>query len=159
MNNPIGTIEGRIHRQAAQFGPAILTGIYVGALMIVVMLSALVAANRFPALEPYALERNAASYGTFVILFLVPVVLFLKRPKHLFVSAMVSWILFVLAYNVAGLFFRNLFSVLRTPLEALVEGALAYGILAAIVWVVRMILHARRYPLASRRREEPLRHL
>jgi hypothetical protein len=158
MNDPISRIESHIHRKAEKFRPALLTGIYVGALMIIVMLGALVAANRVPALDAYALERNAASYGAFVILFLVPVVLFLKRPRHMFLSAMVSWMMFVIAYNIAGLFFWNLFGVLRTPLEALVEGGLAYGILAAVSWVARTILQARRHSAAHHARAEVLPH-
>jgi len=160
MTDPISTIENAIHKEAEKFRPAVLTGIYVGALMIVVMFGALVAANRYPSLEPYALERNAISYGAFMILFLVPVLVFMKRPAHMFISAMISWGLFVISYNIAGLFFRNLFSVLRTPLEALVEGGLAYGILAVVIWVARMCLHARRHPIAPRRRSgsAPLHH-
>lgn len=131
--------------------PALMTGVYVGALLILVMSAALVAANRVPALEPYALERNAASYGAFVILLLIPVIRFLKRPLRMFVSAIVAWVLFVGAYNIAGFYFRGLFDM-RTPFQALIEGSVLYGIVAVTIWVVRMGLYACRHAIAPGRR-------
>jgi hypothetical protein len=154
--------ESRARDDAERFRPALVMGIYTGALLIIVMLGALVAANRIPRLEPYALERNAASYGSFVILMLVPVLVFLKRPLKMFLSAIVAWVLFVGAYNLAGFYFRNLFDVLRTPFVALIEGAVLYGVAAVLCWVTAMALHARHHAIAPRRRrvqqDEPARH-
>jgi len=132
--------------------PALWTGIYLGALLNIVMIAALVAANRFPDLEPWALERNAASFGLFVLLLLIPVIRFFKRPSQLFVAGFVGWTLFVAGYDLAGLYFRSLFDVLRTPAEALIEGCVLYGVAAVILWVARMIVHARRHSIAPRRR-------
>jgi hypothetical protein len=131
--------------------PALMTGVYVGAFLILVMSAALVAANRVPALERYALERNAASYGAFVILLLIPVIRFVNRPVHMFVSAIVAWVLFVGAYNIAGFYFRDLFEM-RTPFQALIEGGLLYGVVAVTIWVVKMGLYARRHAIAPARR-------
>jgi hypothetical protein len=132
--------------------PALWTGVYVGALLNLVMIAALVAANRVPSLEPYALERNAASYGLFVLLLLVPLIRFLKRPVRMFAAGIVGWVLFVAGYNIAGFYFHNLFDVLRTPLEALMEGGVLYGVAAVISWVTGMVLHARHHTIAPRRR-------
>ena len=133
--------------------PAWRTGIYTGALLIVTMLGALVAANRMPTLERYALERNAIFYTLFVLLMLVPVVRFFNRPMEMLTaSAMIGWVLFVAAYDLAGLFFRNLFEVLRTPFQALVEGAVVYGVFAGGSWVAGMVFHARRHPILPGRR-------
>ena len=63
------------------------TGVFTGFLLIVVMLAALVAANRIPALEQYALERNAISYTLFVLLMLAPVCRFRKSSLQMFLSA------------------------------------------------------------------------
>jgi len=68
----------------------------------IAMLAALVGANRVPRLEPYALERNAASYVAFAILMLVPIVVFLKRPLQMFVSAIIAWVLFAAAYSLGA---------------------------------------------------------
>ena len=132
--------------------PALWTGLYTGALLIIVMLGALVAANRVPGLEHYALERNAASYSMFVLFMLIPIVRFLNRPIQMFAAAMIGWTLFAAAYDVAGMVFLNLFGVLRTPFEVLIEGTIVYGVCAVGSWVGGMILHARRNPIAPRRR-------
>jgi hypothetical protein len=130
----------------------LVTGLSTGALLTTVMIAALVAANRLPWLDNRALERNAACYGLFVIFMMIPVCRHLHRPLQMFTAAMIGWGIFVVAYNVAGLFFRNLFQVLRTPFELLVEGAVVYGVLAVGSWVGAMVLHARSHPIAPRRR-------
>jgi hypothetical protein len=144
--------ESRAREDAQRFRPALVTGLYTGVLLIIVMVGALVVANRIPRLEPYALERNAASYGSFVILMLVPILMFLKRPLQMFLSAIVAWVLFVAAYNLTGFYFRSLFDVLRTPFVALIEGTVIYGVAAVLCWVAGMALHARRHAMAPRRR-------
>jgi hypothetical protein len=129
-------------------GSVVRTGIYCGSLLIVAMLGALVAANRLPGLEKYAFERNASCYTLFVLLILVPVVRFLTRPVQMFASAMIGWVMFAGAYDLVGYYFHDLFQVLRTPLQALVEGTVVYGIFAVGSWVCGMLLHARNHPLA-----------
>jgi len=120
-------------------------GVYTGALLVIVMMGALVAANRIPALERYALERNAISYGLFMLFMLLPVVRFWNSPLKMFGAAMIAWTLFVIAYDVGGMVFQNLFdSVRHTPLLALSEGVVVYGVLSVLSWVGGMILHARR---------------
>jgi len=139
-------------RTSGLHSPTLATGLYTGALLMIVMIGALVAANRLSWLDNRALERNAASYGLFVIFMLIPVCRFLNRPVQMFTSAMIGWVMFVVAYDIAGMFFRNLFQVLRTPFEALLEGAVVYGVCAVGSWVGAMVLHARTHPIAPRRR-------
>ena len=156
--SPIDRITGaRAHKPMPR--PALWTGLYTGTLLVMVMLGALVAANRLPWLDNRALERNAASYGLFVIFMLIPVVRFMKRPTQMFTSAMIAWVMFVVAYDIAGMLFRNLFQVLRTPFQALIEGAVIYGVLAVVFWVSAMVLHARHHPISPRRRhDDPATH-
>jgi hypothetical protein len=137
---------------------AVVLGLYTGALLIIVMFCALVAANRIPGLERYALERNAASYSLFVIFMLIPIVRFYSRPFEMYLSAMIAWFMFVVAYDFAGMFFHSLFdSVRHTPFLALLEGAIVYGVIAVGSWVGGMLVHARRYPITSRHR--PAEHV
>ena len=138
--------------EAKKSHPALRTGIYTGALLIVTMLGALVAANRAPGLERYALERNAIFYTVFVLLMLVPVCRFINRPQQMITASMIGWVLFVGAYDLAGMYFYNLFDVLRTPFQALVEGAVVYGVFAGGSWVAGMLFHARRHPILPGRR-------
>jgi len=141
--------------------PALRTGIYTGALLVVVMLGALVAANRIPALEHYALERNAISYTLFVLLMLIPVLRFWNRPLQMFASGIIGWTIFAAAYDIAGMVFQNLFESIRhTPFMALTEGAVVYGVCSVISWVGGMVIHARRHPIAPGRKaaNEAARH-
>ena len=138
--------------QAEVTHPAISTGLYTGALLMIVMLGALVAANRIPGLDKYALERNGASYSLFALFMMIPVLRFLKRPLQLFGSAVIGWTIFVLGYDFAGMYFPNLFQVLRTPFQVLIEGAIFYGVCAVGSWMGEMALHARHHAIAPRRR-------
>lgn len=155
MNEPIANSAAPIpHAQAAAKGasPALRAGLYTGALMVIVMAGALIAANRLPWLDNRALERNAASYGLFVMIMLIPICRFLNRPVRMFVSAMIAWSMFVIAYDVAGFFFHNLFDAVRTPFVLFIEGAIVYGVCAVGSWVGAMALQARQQPIAPRRR-------
>ncbi len=147
--------EGRVTH------PALRTGLYTGALLVVVLLGALVAANRIPALERYALERNAISYTLFVLLMLIPIVRFWNRPIRMFASGMIGWTLFVAAYDVAGMVFQNLFDAVRhTPFMVLTEGAVVYGVCSVISWVGGMVIQARRHSILPGRKaaEQAARH-
>jgi len=137
---------------ASEHRTSLETGIYMGGLLIVVMVSALFVANRVPGSEHYALERNAAFCAVFFIIMLIPIARFFNRPMPMFISAMIGWASFVVAYDIAGMFYSNLFVVLRRPLEALIEGAIVYSVAAVGAWVIGMFLAARHLPIAPRRR-------
>jgi uncharacterized membrane protein YvlD (DUF360 family) len=158
VRSPIDRIIGaKAHKPLPR--PALWTGLYTGTLLVMVMFGALVAANRLPWLDNRALERNAASYGLFVIFMLIPVVRFLNRPIQMFTSAMIAWVMFVIAYDIAGMLFRNLFQILRTPFQAFIEGAVVYGVFAVGSWVGAMVLHARHHAITPRRRHnDPAAH-
>ncbi len=127
-------------------------GLFMGISLTVVMAVALLVCTRVQALEPYALARNAFFYGLFVLLALVPACRFLTSPVRMFAAAMIGWVIFVLAYDVAGMFFTSLFDDLRTPGEVLAYGAGTYGLLAAASWVAEMVGHALHHPIESRHR-------
>lgn len=132
--------------------PALRIGLYTGALLTIVMVGSLVAANRLSWLDNRALERNGASYGLFLAIMLIPIFRFLNRPLRMFSSAMLAWGIFVIAYDIAGMFFHSLFQALRSPFEAFLEGAVVYGVCAVGSWVGGMILLTRRQRIAPRRR-------
>jgi hypothetical protein len=83
---------------------------------------------------------------------LIPVCRFLSQPGRLFAAAMIGWVIFVFTYYVAGMIFHNLFEVLRAPFQALIEGAVIYGVCAVGSWVGGMLIHARRHAIAPGRR-------
>jgi hypothetical protein len=142
------SLEPNPKTEARPYHAAIVVGLYTGVFLVIVTLGSLVAANRIPAMERYALERNAVSYGLFLAIMLFPICRFLHRPLQMFVAGLTGWAMFVAAYNLAGWYFRNLFQVLRTPLEAFVEGAVVYGFCAVGLWVGAMLMRARHVPIA-----------
>jgi hypothetical protein len=130
----------------------IRVGLYTGALLAIVMVGSLIAANRLSWLDNRALERNGASYGLFLAIMLIPIIRFLNRPLKMFYAAMLAWGIFVIAYDIAGMFFHSLFQALRSPFDALLEGAIVYAVCAVGSWVGGMILLTRQHRVAPRRR-------
>lgn len=153
---PTAAAVASTHPLGKVTSPALRMGLYTGGLLVLVMVISLVAANRLSFLDNRALERNGASYSLFVLFMLLPVVRFWNRPVRMFASGMVAWSMFVIGYYIAGMFFSNLFAVLRTPFEAFLEGAIVYGVLAVVVWVGGMALLARITPIAPRRRKSDI---
>ncbi len=133
--------------------PVLKFGLYTGLAMVTEMTIALIVSNRIPALERYALARNAFFVGCFFLLMLVPFCRFLRAPVQMFSSAMIAWAIFVVGYDLAGLYFDRLFdAVHRSPAIMLADGAVLYGIGAVGSWVVEMIVHACRHSIAPDRR-------
>jgi len=155
MTDPVTTahpIPVHAHVSVKLVSPAVRVGLYTGALLTIVMVGSLIAANRLSWLDNRALERNGASYGLFLAIMLIPIFRFLNRPLKMFYSAMLTWGIFVIAYDIAGMFFHSLFQALRSPFEAFLEGAIVYGVCAVGSWVGGMILVTRRHRVAPRRR-------
>jgi hypothetical protein len=136
------------------------TGLLTGVLLSIVMAVSLYLANRVPAFESLATERNAACSGVFFVVMLIPAIRFRRRPVELFTSGMVAWVVFTLAYVGAANFYENLYSSLHTtPGIMLAYGAGAYGIVAVITWVLQMVRAAlRESPTPTRRRPRHLVH-
>jgi hypothetical protein len=132
--------------------PVVRVGLYTGALLTIIMIGSLIAANRLSWLDNRALERNGACYGLFLAIMLVPIFRFRNRPLKMFYSAMLAWGIFVIAYDIAGMFFHSLFQALRSPFEAFLEGSVIYGLCAVGSWVGGMILLTRQHRVAPRRR-------
>jgi len=145
-------IPARAQASLKVISPAVRVGLYTGALLTIVMIGSLIAANRLSWLDNRALERNGASYGLFLAIMLIPIFRFLNRPLRMFASAMLAWGIFVIAYDIAGMFFHSLFQALRSPFEALLEGAVVYGVCAVGSWVGGMLLLARQHRVTPRRR-------
>ena len=155
MTDPATTthqIPAHAHVSVKSVSPALRVGLYTGALLTIVMVGSLIAANRLSWLDNRALERNGASYGLFLAIMLIPIFRFLNRPLKMFSSAMLAWGIFVIAYDIAGMFFHSLFQALRSPFEAFLEGAVVYGVCAVGSWVGGMILVTRQHRVAPRRR-------
>jgi hypothetical protein len=129
------------------------TGVLTGILLNIVMVGALIVANRMPWLDRRAFERNAVAEGIFFLMALIPVFRFFRSPRRLFLSGLIAVVLLTLGYEVAGMYFQMLFHVLRTPVEVLIDGCVGYGVAAVLVWVFAMCRAVYRHaPVSTRRR-------
>lgn len=123
------------------------------------MALALLTANRMPRLESLALVRDILSAAVFGLFMLIPICRFWRSPVQLFISSMVAWGLFILAYVGVGNIFGNLYARVRTPGVVLAYGAMAYGLVAVASWVFGMVHQAVRHPpTPDRRRARPAHH-
>ena len=140
--------------------PLVRTGLLTGVFLAIVMTISLYLANRVPALEPLATERNSVCSGVFFVVMLIPAIRFRRRPVELFTSGMLAWMVFTLAYIAAANFYDNLYESLHTtPGIMLAYGAGAYGIVAVVTWVLQMVRSAmRESPTPTRRRPRHLVH-
>ncbi|MGH9866177.1 MAG: hypothetical protein ACRD4H_12250 [Candidatus Acidiferrales bacterium] len=158
MNPP----EAHRSRMRVLYGLAPLRiGLLTGGLLVLVMLASLFAATRVPMFESLAAFRNDICRVTFGLVMLIPVFLFLTRPRGMFASALFGWSIFALGYDFAGMYFSNLFTSLgRSPFEVFILGLSFYGVVAAVSWVTWMVLsvsHDRAVP-ATRHIDTPHHH-
>jgi hypothetical protein len=150
--NPVPSLPGSQWLAWLQYRP-LRVGVLVGIYLTLVMVVALLLANRVPALEPLAGIRNAASYGLFAVLAAVPVWMFRQSPGSLFLASTTAWAVFSLMYALMGLPFENLFARLhKTPGNVFMLGAVVYGLLAVAAWVASMISSLLVHPIAASRR-------
>src|SRR5262249_9161366 len=97
------------YRGAATFrGPSMRTGIYVGAILSLIFAAWLLVANRIPALEGFALERNAAAAVALGFFGLIPILRFHREPGRLWASGATAWLLLSLSYWLLSFFFTGL---------------------------------------------------
>jgi hypothetical protein len=124
-------------------------GLLTGGLLVLVMFAALFVATRVPVFESLATLRNDICRAAFGLVMLIPVFSFLTYPRRMFASALLAWSIFALGYDLAGLYFSNLFTSLgRSSFEVLILGLVFYGVVAAVSWVAWMVLAVSHDPVA-----------
>jgi len=127
--------------------PALRVGVLTGVYLIVVMVAAVMAANRVPALEPYARLRNGICWAAFALVMLMPVVYFFRTPMQLAAAGFSAWLLFTLAYGAMGMVFANLHNRMGVEmLHAWILGMVLYSVAAVGAWVVAMFVEMRHQP-------------
>ncbi len=129
-------------------------GVFVGAGFAAISLAWLLVANRMPALELFAPARNLIAAVAAGLLLLTPVGWFAKSPGRLFVSGGLASLIAALLYRIAELFFPQLAGRM-SAFHVFMLGAIAYGLVAALDWVVVMLVLARHQPFAAERRRLP----
>jgi hypothetical protein len=126
-------------------------GIFTGVTLSAVFTAWLLIANRVPQFERFATLRNLAAAGTLLVLMSIPVLRFLASPVRMFVSGTVGWALASLCYVSMEMYFPRLDSRMGA-LHVFMLGAIAYGFLAVLDWVVNICRLARRQPIVAARR-------
>jgi hypothetical protein len=121
---------------------AIRTGVYAGVGLSTVLVGWVFVANRAPALEPFALERNVAGAVALGLFAAVPVLRFLRLPGPLLASSLIAWSILALTYRLLCVYFWGLAERYST-VQLFTIGAILYMILATLSWIGTCIWRAR----------------
>jgi cation transport ATPase len=131
----------RLHNAGLRVG--VLTGVYLS----IVMVAAVLLANRSPWLENFADIRNWAARIVFALVLLIPILRFMRSAARLIAAGMLGWFLATITYASLGIFFDSLYRRLPTPGQFFMLGAMVYGIAAVVSWVTTLVLSAREHHL------------
>jgi hypothetical protein len=121
---------------------AIRTGVYAGVGLAMVLVAWVFVANRAPALERFALERNVAAAVALVLFAAVPVLRFLRLPGPLLASSLIAWSILALVYRLLCVVFSGL-AERYSAVQIFTLGAVLYMILATLSWICTCIWRAR----------------
>ena len=127
---------------------AVRTGVCAGVSMLLVFIAWLLVANRVPASESFALERNVVTASVLSVLFLIPVVRFMWQAGRLLGSTLTAWWLFSLVYRLLCIPFSGL-SERYTPMRVFILGSVVCMILATLSWIVTLVWRTRESHMAS----------
>jgi len=129
-------------RSGSLQNPAFSLGVLLGVCFSGVGLAWLLLANRVPHLDQFASDRNLALAVAFVLLGLVPACRFMKSPGRSFLSGITAWTILTATYFVAELGFPRLATRL-SAFHLFVLGCMVFGLLAALAWVMNLVIMLR----------------
>ena len=141
----------------AAHNSAVRTGIWSGVSMAVVFIAWLFIANRMPASESFALERNVITASILAILFMIPVVRFMWQAGRLLAASLTAWWIFSLVYRLLCVAFSGLPERI-TPMRVFILGSVVCMILATLSWIVTVIWRTRESHMASHHRVSHSNH-
>jgi hypothetical protein len=136
---------------------AVRTGLWSGVGMVVTFTAWLFIANRVPASERFALERNVIAASVLAILFMVPVVRFMWQAGRLLAASLAAWWIFSLTYRLLCIPFSGL-SERYTPMRVFILGSVVCMILATLSWIVTLVWRTRASHMASHQRVSHSNH-
>ena len=126
------------------------TGFCAGVGLAIAFIAWVYVANRIPALERVALERNVIAAAVLGLFFLVPVVRFMWQPGRLLVSSLIAWSMLTFTYWGLSMDFRGL-AERYGAVQIFILGAIVYMILATLSWIGTCIWRARETHMSSHR--------
>jgi hypothetical protein len=121
---------------------AVRTGVYAGIGLSLVLTSWVFVANRFPALEIFAKERNLAAIVALALFGAIPVLRFLRLPGPLLAAGLVAWSVLSFAYRILCAFFWGLADRF-SAVHVFMLGAVIYMLIATVSWIGTCIWRAR----------------
>lgn len=121
---------------------AVRTGVYSGIGLALVFSIWVFAANRVPALESLALERNLAAAAALVLFAAIPVLRFLRMPGHLLASSLIAWGILAITYRLLSIYFWGL-TGRYSAVQVFTLGSVLYMILATLSWIGTCIWRVR----------------
>lgn len=122
--------------------PSLRTGFVIGAGLSLVFVAWLFVANRIPALEDFALVRNAVAAALMMILMILPAITYARFPGRLLVCGLTAWTLLALCYRLMEQFFELLESRLGA-FQLFMLGAVLYLGAAVLSWITLVWLSTR----------------
>ena len=141
--NPQSGTKGFPVRGSSIQNPAFSLGIFLGVCFSGIGLAWLLVANRVPDLDQFAAERNLALAVTFALLGIIPTCRFMKSPGRSFLCGVTGWAMLTAIYSVAEVVLPRLATRL-SAFHLFVLGCMLFGLLAALAWVVNLVLMFRR---------------
>lgn len=136
-------VEGSNHNISDFFkNPAVRTGVYAGTCLSLVFASWLVLANRVPALEPFATDRNVAATVLLLLFACLPLIRFFRSPVDMVASGILAWGLLTLSYRALCVAFPMLEENF-TAFHVFALGAISYFTFATLSWIGTMLWRAR----------------
>jgi hypothetical protein len=129
--------------RVASLRTGILTGIYLSCVFV----AWLVVANRVAELEPFAELRNLVAGAILIMVLGIPLLRFRHQPARLFIAGLTAWMVLTLTYIAAEIHFTLLESRMGA-LHVFTLGAVSYGFVAVLDWVLLMCAGARHEHIA-----------
>jgi uncharacterized membrane protein YvlD (DUF360 family) len=110
------------------------TGACAGAALAIGFAVWLYVANRVPALERVAVERNLVAALILGLLAAMPVLRFLREPGNQLVAGLIAWSILAFAYRGMCVYFTTL-AERYTAMQVFTLGAVIYMLLATLSWI------------------------
>lgn len=121
---------------------AVRTGVYAGVGLSLVLAAWVFVANRMPALEGFAKERNLAAAAALLLFSAIPVLRFVRLPGPLLAAGLVAWMILSFVYRLLCVVFWGL-AERFSAVHVFMLGAVVYMLIATVSWIGTCLWRAR----------------